>query len=175
MIDELYQKKMMVCNWQQRRYEKLPKTTTSERTTKIVTFITSMLLGIAFPHLKIWLPQVLSSLSRMPRLLGSFQQLLTVCCVMSHSDQHERRLAKIRMEDSDPTKRLIKGKNIWNLAVIDNIDFKERSFKFGNIYDVTRGNSHATLRMAFQAQLPIEISIGPEQVIELTAKTPLFG
>ena len=29
--------------------------------------------------------------------------------------------------------------------------------------------------MAFQAQLPIEISTGPEQVIELTAETPLFG
>ncbi|POG77403.1 hypothetical protein GLOIN_2v1473966 [Rhizophagus irregularis DAOM 181602=DAOM 197198] len=35
--------------------------------------------GLAFPHLKIWLSQVLASLSRMPRLLGSFQQLLTVC------------------------------------------------------------------------------------------------
>ena len=68
------------------------------------------------------------------------------------------------MENSDPTKRLIKGKNIWNLAVIDNIDFKEKSFKFGNIYDVTRGNSHATLRMAFQAQLPIEVRTGPEQL-----------
>jgi hypothetical protein len=111
----------------------------------------------------------------MPRLLGSFQQLLTVCHVMSHSDRHERRLAKVRMENSDPTKRLIKGKNIWNLAVIDNIDFKEKSFKFGNIYDVTCRNSHTTLRMAFQAQLLIEISTGPKQVIELTAETPLFG
>ena len=57
---------------------------------------------------------------------------------------------------------------------IDNIDFKEKSFKFENIYNVTRDNSHATLRMAFQAQLPIEVGIGPEQIIELTVETPIF-
>ncbi|GET03812.1 hypothetical protein GLOIN_2v1482460 [Rhizophagus clarus] len=51
------------------------------------------------------------------------------------------------MEKSDPTKRLIRSNNIWKLAIIDNIDFKEKGFKFGNIYDVTRDNSHATLRM----------------------------
>jgi hypothetical protein len=53
------------------------------------------------------------------------------------------------MELSNPASRLIQGKNVWNLATIDNIDFKEKSFKFGNIYDVTRETSHATLRMAF--------------------------
>jgi len=67
---------------------------------------------------------------------------------MSYSDHHKRRLAKVQMKNSDLTKRLIKGKNIWNLAIIDNIDFKEKSFKFGNIYDVTYGNSHVTLRIA---------------------------
>jgi len=80
------------------------------------------------------------------------------------------------MNTTDPSKRLIKGNNmIWNLAIIDNIDFKEKTFKFGNIYDVTRGSSHATLRMAFQIQLPIEVKTSPEQVIELTAETLLFG
>jgi len=79
------------------------------------------------------------------------------------------------METSNPAKRLIQGNNVWNLAIIDNIDFKEKGFKFGNIYDVTRGSSHATLRMAFQMQLPIEINTGPEPIIELTAETPLFG
>jgi hypothetical protein len=79
------------------------------------------------------------------------------------------------MENSNPVKRLIQGNNVWNLATIDNIDFKEKSFKFGNIYDVTRDSSHATLRMTFQIQLPIEIETIPEEVIELTAETPLFG
>ncbi|GES78499.1 hypothetical protein GLOIN_2v1482460 [Rhizophagus clarus] len=101
--------------------------------------------------------------------------LLTVCHVSSHSDRHERKLAKTRMEESNPSNRLIRANNVWNLAIIDNIDFKEKSFKFGNIYDVTRGNSHATLRMAFQAQLPVKIETSPKQVIELTANTSLFG
>jgi hypothetical protein len=111
----------------------------------------------------------------MPRLLGYFRQLLTVCHVTSHTDRYERILAKIRMESTNPTKRLIKKNNIWNLAIIDNIDFKEKSFKFGNIYNVTRGSSHATLRMAFQIQLPIEVETNAEEVIVLTAETPLFG
>ncbi len=118
---------------------------------KTVTFITLILLGLAFSHLKIWLPRVLTNLSHMPRLLGFFRQLLTICHVSSHSNRHERKLAKTWIEESNLSNRLIRANNVWNLAIIDNIDFKEKSFKFGNIYDVTRGNSHATLRMAFQA------------------------
>ncbi|RGB38888.1 hypothetical protein C1646_755108 [Rhizophagus diaphanus] len=34
------------------------------------------------------------------------------------------------MNEIDPSKRLIKEKNIWNLAIIDSIDFKEKTFKF---------------------------------------------
>ncbi|RGB28322.1 hypothetical protein C1646_767971 [Rhizophagus diaphanus] len=175
MIDELYQKKIIICNMQRKKCQKSPKIIIPEQTTKIVTFITSILLNLAFPYLKVWLPQILASLSRMPRLLGYFRQLLTVCHVTSHTDRHERKLAKIRIEASNPVERLIKENNIWNIAIIDNIDFKEKSFKFGNIYDVTRGSSHATLRMAFQVQLPIEVETDPEQIIELTAETPLFG
>src|ERR1043165_5615989 len=79
------------------------------------------------------------------------------------------------MEKSNPTKCLIKNNNIWNLVVIDNIDFKEKSFKFENIYDVIHGNSHAILRMTFQAQLLFEVETDPEPTIELTAETSLFG
>ena len=42
------------------------------------------------------------------------------------------------MKNADPSKRLLRGENIFNLAVIDNIDFKEKTFGFGNIYDVTK-------------------------------------
>ena len=98
----------------------------------------------------------------MPRLLDSFQQLLAVCNIISHTDRHEQNLATIWIKNSNPTKHLIQDKNIWNLAIIDNIDFKKKSFKFGNIYDITRSNSYATLWMAFQIQLPIEIQIGPK-------------
>ncbi|RGB32054.1 hypothetical protein C1646_763336 [Rhizophagus diaphanus] len=80
--------------------------------------------------------------------MGYFRQLLKVCHVISHTDRCERQLAKIRMDTTDPSKCLIKGNNIWNLAIIDNIDFKEKTFKF--------------------------VKTGPEQVIELTAETLLF-
>ncbi|UZO16955.1 uncharacterized protein OCT59_008321 [Rhizophagus irregularis] len=94
-------------------------------------------MGLAFSSFKLWLPQVLASLYRKPRLLSSLYQLL-ICHVTSHTDRHERKLANIRMEKANPAKCLIQENNIWNLAIIDNIDFKEKSFKFGNIYDVTR-------------------------------------
>jgi hypothetical protein len=60
-----------------------------------------------------------------------------VCHVTSHTDRHERKLANTRMEKANPAKHLIQEDDIWNLAIIDNIDFKEKSFKFDNIYDVT--------------------------------------
>ncbi|PKK55837.1 hypothetical protein RhiirC2_801383 [Rhizophagus irregularis] len=64
---------------------------------------------------------------------------------------------KQQMDKVNPTERLIKGPNIWNLVVIDNIDFKEKSFTYGNIFDTTRKSSHTTLRMAFQMRMPIPL------------------
>ena len=58
------------------------------------------------------------------------------------------------MSAADPTLRLKKNDKIWNLCVIDNIDFKEQTFSYGNIFDTTRKSSHATLRMVFQFTLP---------------------
>jgi len=56
------------------------------------------------------------------------------------------------MKQVDPKLRLISGPNVWNLAVIDNVDFKQSSSKYGNVYDYSRIISHAT-RMVFP--LPI--------------------
>jgi hypothetical protein len=63
----------------------------------------------------------------------------------------------------DPTDRIHCEKNIWNLGIIDNVDFKETTFGYGNIFDAVRGNSHATLRMLFQYQLPELIESFEEQ------------
>ncbi|GBC39514.2 hypothetical protein GLOIN_2v1480545 [Rhizophagus irregularis DAOM 181602=DAOM 197198] len=176
IIYKLQEKKIEISNRQQKKRNKPLQTVNHKKLTKVVTFITSILIGFAFPSLKIWLPRVLASLVRRPRLLSSLCQLLTMCHVTSHIDRYERKLANVRMKNANPTQRLIKKNNIWNLAIIDNIDFKEKSFKFGNIYDVTQESSHAILRMAFQIQLPIDIiRTGPEEMVELTADTPLFG
>lgn len=98
----------------------------------------------------------------MPQLLGFFQQLLNACQVTAHTDYHKRKLSKLKMEKSDYTKWLIYNSNIWNLAIIDNIDFKKKSFKYGNIYDAMHSSSHATLRMTFQIKLSFEKKIGIE-------------
>src|SRR2546421_35188 len=70
---------------------------------------------------------------------------------------------------------LLKETTIFNLAVIDNIDFKEKSFEFGNIYDITRGTSHAILRIAFQFTLPEIINKIFEPIRELSVDIQLFG
>ncbi|RGB30745.1 hypothetical protein C1646_764947 [Rhizophagus diaphanus] len=98
------------------------------------------------------LPNVLASLCRRPKLLSSLHDLLTKCSIIGHTNRHKRRLEKIRIKSADPSKCLLTEKNVFNLAMIDNIDFKERSFQFGNIYDITRGTSHATLRMYNERQ-----------------------
>ena len=95
IIHELQKGKMMINNHQRRKRQEPLITITYERTIKITTFITSMLIGLAFPSLKIWLPRVLTSLSQKLRLLGLFRRLLTICHVTSHTDRHERKLANI--------------------------------------------------------------------------------
>ncbi|EXX63431.1 hypothetical protein RirG_152420 [Rhizophagus irregularis DAOM 197198w] len=109
------------------------------------------------------------------KVISSLHALLTKCLIIGHTSRHERRLEKVRMKDIDPTKRLIRGNNVFNLAIIDNIDFKEVSFGFSNIYDVTRRTSHATLRMVFQLILPILTNETSESVRELNVDTQLFG
>ncbi|GBC30511.2 uncharacterized protein OCT59_015744 [Rhizophagus irregularis] len=65
--------------------------------------------------------------------------------------------------------------NIWNLAVIDNIDFKEKSFTYENIFDTTRKSSHITLRMAFQMRMPIPLEERADDKKNITSPTGLFG
>jgi hypothetical protein len=66
------------------------------------------------------------------------------------------------MSAVEPQLRLNLNPNVWNLAVIDNIDMKDVTFQYGNIYDATRATAHATLRMAFQFQHPQLVNSGGE-------------
>ncbi|RHZ63732.1 hypothetical protein Glove_328g119 [Diversispora epigaea] len=59
---------------------------------------------------------------------------------------------------ANPCNRLQIGSNIWNIAVIDNIDIMTKSFTFGNIYNTTRQSSHTILRMVFQYNLPVPLT-----------------
>ncbi|RHZ89541.1 hypothetical protein Glove_13g40 [Diversispora epigaea] len=93
--------------------------------TKIGSLFLSILISITFPSIKVWFSQVLTSLTRKPKIA-----------------------IKKRMNNANPRKRLQQNPNIWNLAVIDNIDLKQKTFTYGNIFDTTRETSHTTIRMA---------------------------
>jgi hypothetical protein len=79
---------------------------------KISTFLTSTILSLSQKKVKIWLPTILSSLCRKPRLLSLLHQVLQSVNVVAHTDHHERRLEYKRMTAANPTSRLKKNDKI---------------------------------------------------------------
>ncbi|GET00647.1 hypothetical protein GLOIN_2v1474502 [Rhizophagus clarus] len=158
-----------------RKVEYIPKEVNQKKLQKISTMLSSIILTIGFTNTSFWLTQTLTSLCRKPRLLSSLHRVLESVGIISHSITHERKLEIARMSISNPQSRIIAGPKIWNVCVIDNIDFKQSSFTWGNIYDTTRTTSHAILRLLFQFVLPIELSSISNSSIELTENTFIFG
>ncbi|GES94350.1 hypothetical protein GLOIN_2v1829825 [Rhizophagus clarus] len=115
-----------------------PKSLNYENINKQITFFVSIILNIVFKGWKIWLPRIMASLCRKPKLLLSLQEILKIVNITSHTQRHERNLEKICALLVDPTNRILRKKNIWNLGIIDNIDFKETTFGYGNIFDAIR-------------------------------------
>ncbi|RHZ85387.1 hypothetical protein Glove_66g75 [Diversispora epigaea] len=175
MLTLILKNKITESNRKQYSNNKPSKKVNLQKVNTLLSLLISSLVNFAFPYSNLWLPSVLASLCRRPKLLSSLYDLLTKWSIIGRTTRHERRLEKTRMENADPTKCLLNGTNIFNLAVIDNIDFKEKSFQFGNIYDVTQGTSHATLRMVFQFTLPEIINKKPEPLHGLDENTQLFG
>ncbi|RIA83736.1 hypothetical protein C1645_833349 [Glomus cerebriforme] len=93
-----------------------------------------------------------------PKLITLLQQLLTTIHAVAHTQRHERKLENRRIMTANPCERLWVGDNIWNIGVIDNIDFKEKTFAYSNIFDQTRNTTHVTLRIVFQYKMPNSIS-----------------
>ncbi|RHZ43769.1 hypothetical protein Glove_856g18 [Diversispora epigaea] len=141
---------------------------------KIIIFICSIIITIGFKNTKIWLTRMISSLCRKPRLFTNLHDFLVLVSVSGVTRRYERCLETQRMELADPTLRVQQSSNIWNVCVIDNIDFKEKTFTYGNIYDTTRTSSHATLCLLFQFKLPIEINSISNDEIQLDENTKLF-
>ncbi|PKC55125.1 hypothetical protein RhiirA1_403120 [Rhizophagus irregularis] len=175
LCKEIFKKKLKVSNIKLKSQNKLPKQLNEQQLTKIVTFFNSVLIEIAFPGLRVWFTQVLASLSRKPKLIQQFRRLLSTLQISGHTDSQERRLEKTRMKSIDPCQRLNKSENAWNLAVIDNIDFKEATFRYGNIFDTTRTSTHATLRMVFQHQMPFNLHENKDDENQITSPLELFG
>ncbi|PKK64007.1 hypothetical protein RhiirC2_757404, partial [Rhizophagus irregularis] len=80
----------------------------------------------------------MASLYRKPKLLSSLQEILNIVNITSHTLRHERNLEKICALLANPTDRIHYNENIWNLGIIDNVDFKESTFGYGNIFDATK-------------------------------------
>ena len=93
---------------------------------KIVTFFVSVLVGTTFSGLQVWFTQVLISLCHKPKLIQQFRCLLSILQISRHTDGQERRLEKNRMKSINLCQCLNKNENIWNLAIIDNIDSKKQ-------------------------------------------------
>ena len=95
----------------------------------------------------------------MPKATVTFNFICYIMSnVISHTARYEKQLEKERRLENNPNERILRGDNIWNVCVIDNIDFKEKTFCYDNIFDVVRRTAHATLRMVFQFTLPKPLS-----------------
>ncbi|RIB24556.1 hypothetical protein C2G38_2168309 [Gigaspora rosea] len=64
----------------------------------------------------------------------------------------------------EPWSRLDTSSNILNIAAIDNIDTKDKTFQYGNIFDAVRATAHATVQMIFQFQRPELDSLDNESI-----------
>ena len=142
---------------------------------KISTMLSSIILTVRFINTPFWLTQSLASLCWKPRLLPSLHQVLESIGIVSHSISYERKLEAIWMSISNPQSQIINESKIWNICIIDNIDFKQTSFAWDNIYDTTQSTMHAILRLLFQFALPIELSSIPDKSVQLLEDTYIFG
>lgn len=124
---------------------------------RIVSFLTSIILTIAYSKKNFWITYLMSSICQRPKLLTSLMAVLRSVYIVAHTQKYECYLEKKRMKESRPQNKLLFGPNIWNLAVIDNIDFIQHSFHYRNIYDVPRKTIHTTLHMVFQYTMPIPL------------------
>ncbi|RHZ63144.1 hypothetical protein Glove_332g15 [Diversispora epigaea] len=174
-LNYIYMQKLKIINKKRQQRQQILQILNIDKINKILTLLISWLTHISFPSLNLWIPKLLASLSRKSKMLNKFRDFLSIVQIISHTDGQERRLEKKRMKSVVPAERLHNNPNIWNIAVIDNIDFKEKTFYYGNIFNTTRETSHATLRMTFQNYLPIQIEDSIENTINLTKETILFG
>nr|CAG8639026.1 3774_t:CDS:2 [Entrophospora candida] len=120
---------------------------------KTTAFLSSIVITNAFKKRKVWITQILATLCRKPKLLSSLYQVLLAGGVLPHTLRHECCCEDGLMTDADPRKNLVYGPTIWNVGVVDNIDFKESTFFSGNIFDATRNSLHAIARIVIQIDL----------------------
>ncbi|RHZ84898.1 hypothetical protein Glove_74g142 [Diversispora epigaea] len=161
LIYTLLFKRYQIANERQKQRKQLiiSKKIDSKKVERITTMLSSIILTSSFTNTQFWFTRSLASLCRKKKLSSSLHQVLESVNVVSHSIKHERKLEFKQMSNTDP----------------HNIDFKQNSFSWGNIYDTTRSTSHAILRLVFQFTLPIDISSIEDETIELNEHNFTIG
>ena len=94
-----------------------------------MVFLCSIIISVGFKGTKIWLTRMISNLCRKPYLLSKLHDFLVSVNAAGVTKRHEIDLEIDRMNKADPTSQIIWHPNIWNLCVIDNIDFKAKNLK----------------------------------------------
>ncbi|CAJ0896884.1 9355_t:CDS:2 [Entrophospora sp. SA101] len=84
---------------------------------KITTFLSSIIIKMAFRRSKIWFTNLFASLCRRPQFLGSLQLILRSLHVISHTEDHEHHLEIKRMEKVDPKSRIISGRTSFHVVL----------------------------------------------------------
>ncbi|RIA89763.1 hypothetical protein C1645_824334 [Glomus cerebriforme] len=158
LVNTLQLSKFKEVNRKKQFHGKLTTSFDPNSTIKTRIFLMSIIFRIAFPSLQLWLSTMLTSLIRKPKLITLLQQLLITIHAIAHTQKHERKLENRRIMTANPCERLWVGDNIWNIGVIDNIDFKEKTFTYSNIFDQIRNITHATLCIVFQYKMLNSIS-----------------
>lgn len=168
----LQEKKLKAINRMRKSCNLPSKAIDTDQITRTTTLFVSMILTITFPGMKIWLTHIMSSVCQKPKLLPYLQQILYGAKVISYSKWHENQLELEQAHHADPASKILRGtQHMFNLAVIDNIDFAALTFKSGNIFDTPRKTSHATLQLLIQFTLPN----APDDIMEESIDQPLIG
>ena len=58
-----------------------------QKVNTLLSLLISSLINFAFPYSNLWLPSVLASLCRRPKLLSSLHDLLTKCSIIGHTNR----------------------------------------------------------------------------------------
>ena len=92
-------------------------------TNKISIFIISIILMIAFSKVYFWLNYMMSSIYVENQNYRVLFMLYFVQLILYHIYNGIKKIGKKRANEINIQDRLLKGENIWNLYIIDNIDF----------------------------------------------------
>ncbi|CAG8438117.1 4683_t:CDS:2, partial [Scutellospora calospora] len=172
MLDYIQYQKWITVHKKQQQRRIIVTEYDSTRGEKISLFLISVLLTITFPSVNIWLTHILSSLCQKPHYQSSLYTVLCTANVVSHTSRHERRLTKMRQKDVDPCHKLWRGENILNICIMDNVDLKEKTFTYDNIFDATRKTMHCIIRIIIQFKFPKPLSeIVSENIVDIDIDT----